>query len=144
MLGDEGRANSPLDDESWRKQEKHFFIFSSAGKPIYSRFFIFQSALLCSFRHGDEGALCGMMAILEAIHSVVQSKGEEPICIQDGPVKIVYLSKEPIVLVGVSRRKESIKWILRQLEYLYNHVRIDCAIEQEEIFRCFVWQQVRW
>ena len=37
VLGDEGRMNSPLDDEVWRKQEKHFFILSSAGKPIYSR-----------------------------------------------------------------------------------------------------------
>ena len=73
-------------------------------------------------RHGDEGALCGMMAILEAIDSVVHSKNETPISIVDGPVKIVFLSKEPIVLVGVSRKKESIKWILKQLDYLYHHV----------------------
>lgn len=63
-----------------------------------------------------------MMAILEAIHSVVHSKGEEPLCITDGPVKIVFLSKGPIVLVAVSRRKEAVKWILKQLEYLYHHV----------------------
>jgi len=59
---------------------------------------------------------------LEAIHSVVDSKGEEPICIADGPVKIIFLSKGPVVLVAVSRRKEAVKWILTQLEYLYNHV----------------------
>lgn len=109
VLGDEGRAGSPLEDYRWRTQEKHFFIFSSAGKPIYSRF-------------GDEGMLCGMMAIMEAIHSVVQSKGEEVLSIKDGPVKIVFLSKGPIVLVAVSRRKEAIPWISKQLDFLYNHV----------------------
>eukprot|EP00210_Caulerpa_lentillifera_P003389 g3233.t1 len=109
VLGDEGRAGSPLEDVRWRSQKKHYFIFSSAGKPIYSRY-------------GDEGMLCGMMAIMQAIHSVVESKGDEVQSIKDGPVKIVFLSKGPVVLVAVSRRKESVQWMQKQLNFLYNHV----------------------
>ena len=92
---------------------------------------------LC-IRHGDEGALCGMMAILEAIDSVVHSKNEKPISIVDGPVKIVFLSKEPIVLVGVSRKKESIKWILKQLDYLYHHVCAFCKEAVQAVTNSFV------
>lgn len=37
LKGGEGKGLSPLEDETWRKRGKHFFIFSNAGKPIYSR-----------------------------------------------------------------------------------------------------------
>ena len=79
--------------------------------------------------------LCGLMAILEAIHSVVQSKGEEAVSIVDGPVKIVFLSKGPVVLVAVSRRKESVKWVARQLEYLFDHVHlhVTSAVHRREL-----------
>jgi hypothetical protein len=41
---------------------KHVFVFSTAGKPIYSY-------------RGDESQLAGLMATAEAILSVAHSKG---------------------------------------------------------------------
>lgn len=42
--------------ESWRRRKKHFFIFSAAGKPVFSRY-------------GDENALAGFMARLRLLMS---------------------------------------------------------------------------
>jgi len=44
LVGEDGSAqNSEADndcsnDKEWREKEKHVFILSSAGKPIYSRY----------------------------------------------------------------------------------------------------------
>jgi hypothetical protein len=43
--------------ENWKKFKKHFFILSSAGKPIYSRY-------------GDESQLSGLTGIIQAMVSV--------------------------------------------------------------------------
>ena len=49
-------------DAALRRQPKHVFVFSTAGKPIYA------------YRN-DEAALAGLMATAEAILSVAHSKG---------------------------------------------------------------------
>lgn len=41
--------------ETWRRRKKHFFIFSAAGKPVFSRY-------------GDENALAGFMVRLLDAH----------------------------------------------------------------------------
>jgi hypothetical protein len=43
---------------------KHIFVFSSAGKPVFSL-------------HGDENELAGLMATAQAIMSVVQGGGQQ-------------------------------------------------------------------
>lgn len=40
----------------WRSRRKHFFVLSSAGKPIYSRF-------------GDDNIISGYMGVIQAIIS---------------------------------------------------------------------------
>ncbi|GMH35488.1 hypothetical protein BSKO_03356 [Bryopsis sp. KO-2023] len=100
---------SPLEDKVWRTRPKQFFIFSSAGKPIYSRY-------------GDEGSLAGLMAIIQAMLSIIKGQGDTARSLVSGGTKVVFCSRGPLVLVGVSRVGETTEWIRRQLEYLYNQV----------------------
>ncbi|CAD7695859.1 unnamed protein product [Ostreobium quekettii] len=106
LKGGEGKGLSPLEDETWRKRGKHFFIFSNAGKPIYSRY-------------GDEGKLAGLMAIMQAMLAVVQGRGDCAKTLQAGRCQIVFLLKGPIVLVGLSRVGESPSWVSKQLELIF-------------------------
>lgn len=48
---------------SWRQQRKHVFVLSNAGKPIWTL-------------HGDENALAGLMAVIQALTSFVHDKGD--------------------------------------------------------------------
>lgn len=49
--------------EDWRGQSKHVLILSNAGKPIWTL-------------HGDENALAGLMAVVQALMSFVHDRGE--------------------------------------------------------------------
>lgn len=50
--------------EGLQAQPKHVFVFSSAGKPVFSL-------------HGDESELAGLMATAQALMSVAQSSGQQ-------------------------------------------------------------------
>ena len=56
-------ATSPSAAAGLGDHAKHFFIFSTAGKPIYSY-------------HGSEEALSELMATAKALMSVAQSQAE--------------------------------------------------------------------
>jgi vacuolar fusion protein MON1 len=47
----------------WRSRRKHFFILSSAGKPIYSRY-------------GDDGIISGYMGVIQAIISFFEDNND--------------------------------------------------------------------
>jgi hypothetical protein len=49
--------------DAWRKHKKHFFILSSAGKPIYSRY-------------GDENQLSSFTGVIQAIISFYQDNDD--------------------------------------------------------------------
>ena len=48
---------------AWKQHRKHVFILSNAGKPIWTL-------------HGDENALAGLMAVVQALVSFVHDKGD--------------------------------------------------------------------
>ena len=48
---------------AWKQHRKHVFILSNAGKPIWTL-------------HGDENALAGLMAVIQALVSFVHDKGD--------------------------------------------------------------------
>ncbi|PVU85898.1 hypothetical protein BB560_006863, partial [Smittium megazygosporum] len=61
------RNNNPnldISSRKWSKIKKHYFILSSAGKPIYSRY-------------GDESKLSPFMGIIQALISTVFDLGDE-------------------------------------------------------------------
>ena len=50
-------------NSQWKQRGKHFFILSSSGKPIWSRY-------------GDESQLSGLMAVIQALISVFDGQGD--------------------------------------------------------------------
>ena len=100
-------ADQDPDSESWRMHERHFFILSSAGKPIYSRF-------------GSEDKLSSLMGVIQAIVSVYQDLDDLPRCINAGCFKMVFLIRGPLyfVVVSQSRQPESAVCFLLEL-YFY-------------------------
>jgi hypothetical protein len=47
----------------WRSRRKHYFVLSSAGKPIYSRY-------------GDDSIISGYMGVIQAIISFFEDNGD--------------------------------------------------------------------
>ncbi|KAJ8302197.1 hypothetical protein KUTeg_021184 [Tegillarca granosa] len=94
----------------WRNQKKHVFILSEAGKPVYSR-------------HGTEDKLVTIMGVMQALVSFVHDNGKDALrCIIAGEHRFVFLVKDPLILVGVSRGQDSTQQVLLQLSYVYNQV----------------------
>jgi len=97
------------DDPQWQAHKKHFFVLSSAGKPIYSRY-------------GDESKLSGLTGIMQAIISVVEDSDDTLRTIATDSHKFVFLLKGPIYLVCVSSLRDEAVMMQRQLEYLHSQI----------------------
>ncbi|CAG8533827.1 3490_t:CDS:10, partial [Paraglomus brasilianum] len=93
----------------WARHRKHFFILSSAGKPIYTRY-------------GDESRISPYMGVVQAIVSFFADGDDSIKCINAGRHKLVFLLKAPLYLVAVSRTNESESQLRNQLSYLYNQI----------------------
>lgn len=107
------------DADSFHCKLKHFFILSSAGKPIYSL-------------HGADDIIMGYMGIITTIVSTFEENMKEEIksITLDNRVKIVALNKSPIILVTISKieyefNKESTgddAILISQLNTLYDYL----------------------
>ncbi|KAI1913335.1 Vacuolar fusion protein mon1 [Ophidiomyces ophidiicola] len=95
--------------ESWRQKKKHFFILSSAGKPIYAR-------------HGDDNLISPYIAIIQTIISFHQESNDVLRSFSTGNTKIVILSQGPLHLVAVSCLLESETQLRNQLDALYMQI----------------------
>ena len=87
-------AKSSFDTESCSpnqlsNKEKHIFVLSESGKPIYSL-------------HGEEGMLVTLVGPMLALVSVVADGGDTIKSIKSADTNIVFLVKSPLILVGVS------------------------------------------
>lgn len=91
-----------LHDPEWLNQREHFFVLSSAGKPIYSL-------------HGVEDKLATLCGVIQALVSVVQESQDIIMSIHAMGMKFVFLLKGPLILVAVSRRSLSVQQIQLQL-----------------------------
>ncbi|KAG0304849.1 Vacuolar fusion protein mon1b [Dissophora globulifera] len=94
---------------SWTGHRKHFFILSSAGKPIYARY-------------GDESRISSYMGVIQALISFFADNDDSLRCINAGQHKFVFLLKSPLYLVCVSRSGESETQLRDQLGYLYAQI----------------------
>ena len=88
------------DSDDWRSHDKHFFILSSAGKPIYSH-------------KGDEDKLSTFMGVIQAIISVYIDLDDsiryifefelmKSRCVNAGDYRIVFLVRGPLYFVVVT------------------------------------------
>lgn len=98
-----------VSSEAWRRHRKHVFVLSEAGKPIYTRY-------------GTEEALSSTMGVMMALVSFVEADKNIIRSIHTDECKVIFLTKSPLVLVGVSRGNQSDKELLRELQYTYYQI----------------------
>lgn len=115
--GDEDHTTS-----AWTEHRKHFFILSSAGKPIYARY-------------GDESRISSYMGVIQALISFFADNDDTLRCINAGDHRFVFLLKAPLYLVCVSRSGESESQLRDQLGYLY--AQIISVLTQSQMTRIF-------
>ncbi|CAG8684770.1 6849_t:CDS:10, partial [Cetraspora pellucida] len=106
-------GNEDPQSMTWSQHRKHFFILSSAGKPIYTRY-------------GDESRISSYMGVIQAIVSFFADADDTIRCINAGQHKLVFLLKGPLYLVAVSRTNESEMQIISvltstQLTKIFEH-----------------------
>lgn len=99
---DELNVDDYLHDPEWLNQREHFFVLSSAGKPIYSL-------------HGNEDKLATLFGVMQALVSVVHANQDVIMSIHAVGMKFVFLLKGPLILVAASRRNLSVQQIQLQL-----------------------------
>lgn len=99
---DSALSGDYLHDPEWLNQREHFFVLSSAGKPIYSL-------------HGTEDKLATLYGVMQALVSVVQESQDVIMSIHAIGMKFVFLLRGPLILVAVSRRSLSVQQIQLQL-----------------------------
>lgn len=102
-------ADDFLHDEDFLSKSLHVFILSAAGKPIYTL-------------HGSEDKLATIFGVMQAIVSVVQSEDDNLKAINAGGVQFVFLVKNPIILVAISKTKKSVPQLQMLLHDVYNQI----------------------
>nr|CAG4641586.1 EOG090X03TW [Eurycercus lamellatus] len=110
------------DSPAWKGQKKHFFVLSEAGKPIYTR-------------HGNEEQLVTLFGVMQALVSVVEDGQDSMETLLAGDTKFVFLHKPPLILVAVSKMKDSIQQLQLQLQYIFN--QISSVITETQLERIF-------
>jgi hypothetical protein len=109
---EEFRANGTNEEflmNSWTSKLKHFFILSSAGKPIWSR-------------HGDDQVIANHIGILQTLISFYQDVDDNLRGFTAGNARFVILSKGHLNLAAISRLGESDLQLKTQLESLYMQI----------------------
>ncbi|KAH0278572.1 DUF254-domain-containing protein, partial [Aureobasidium melanogenum] len=109
---EEFRANGTNEEflmNSWTSKLKHFFILSSAGKPIWSR-------------HGDDQVIANHIGILQTLISFYQDVNDNLRGFTTGNARFVILSKGHLNLAAISRLGESNLQLRTQLESLYMQI----------------------
>lgn len=98
------------------------FIFSEAGKPIYSRY-------------GKEENIVGLYGVMQALLSCVQDAGDDLHCIRTSDRLFVFRCHPPLVMVSIAHNNESENQVARQL--LYVHKQAVFFLTQSHMLRLF-------
>ncbi|CAH1186871.1 unnamed protein product [Phyllotreta striolata] len=96
-------------NKEWIGKSKHVFVLSMAGKPIYSRY-------------GNEDKLAWLFGVMQTLVSFTQSSDDCIQSIQAGNTRFVFLVKKPLILVTVSKTRESESQLKMQLHYVFNQI----------------------
>lgn len=102
-------ADDYFQDTEWLNKNRHIFILSTAGKPIYSL-------------HGNEDKLVTHFGIMQALMSFVQSTEDTIKSIHANGRKFVFLVRNPLILVAVCRTTYSVQQIQMQLTDVFNQI----------------------
>lgn len=99
----------------WKEHRKHVFILSSSGKPIYTRY-------------GDADDQASLFGTLLTLSQFLHHSQQDTLrCMKAGRHKVVFLSREHVVLVIATHSPanlmpEPVHSLLLQLTYVYNQV----------------------
>ncbi|XP_070594960.1 vacuolar fusion protein MON1 homolog A [Erythrolamprus reginae] len=104
-----GKEEEDITMEAWRMHQKHIFILSEAGKPIYSRY-------------GCEEVLSTTMGVMMALVSFVEAGKNAIRSIHADGYKVVFVRKSPLVLVAVAQTRQSEQEIAQELLYIYYQI----------------------
>ena len=94
---------------TFSSKEKHIFVLSEAGKPIYSL-------------HGEEEMMVSLGGLMQALVSFVADSGDTIKSIKTGDTNIVFLVKSPLILVGVSSAGLQTAQLTVQLLYIHSQI----------------------
>ncbi|XP_069822628.1 vacuolar fusion protein MON1 homolog A isoform X2 [Dendropsophus ebraccatus] len=103
---DDGELH-PLDE--WYQHQKHVFVLSEAGKPVYSRY---QSEEALS---STAGVMMALVSFLETDKNAIRS-------IHADGYTVVFVRRSPLVLVSVSHTRQSEQEIAQELLYVYYQI----------------------
>ncbi|XP_016058219.1 PREDICTED: vacuolar fusion protein MON1 homolog A [Miniopterus natalensis] len=95
--------------EAWRLHQKHIFVLSEAGKPVYSRY-------------GSEEALSSTMGVMVALVSFLEADKNAIRSIHADGYKVVFVRRSPLVLVAVARTRQSAQELTQELLYIYYQI----------------------
>ncbi|KAI9892982.1 MAG: Vacuolar fusion protein mon1 [Vezdaea aestivalis] len=108
VLGDGREEEEAL--RLFQSKYKHFFILSTAGKPIYTR-------------HGDKGLISSEIGVLQTIIASHDSASSPIKTFTAGPTRFVIRTEGPLHLVAISRNLGETETHLRsQLDALYMQI----------------------
>ncbi|KAJ3305804.1 Vacuolar fusion protein mon1b [Kappamyces sp. JEL0829] len=96
----------PYASPEWQAHKKHYFILSSSGKPVYSRY-------------GNEAEQASIMGLVQAFLSVFLLQDDPLRYIRNGDQVIVFYIAGPLYYVVVSRTHESVAVLAAQLEMMH-------------------------
>uniref|UniRef100_A0A0A9YI31 Vacuolar fusion protein MON1 homolog n=1 Tax=Lygus hesperus TaxID=30085 RepID=A0A0A9YI31_LYGHE len=109
LVVEESDLRDFIETEAWRAEQRHVFVLSSSGKPVYSR-------------HGSEDKLVTMFGVMQALVSIVEDSDDKIESIHFGKNVIVFQVRGPIILVAVSKKNDSVLFCNNQLTYVYNQI----------------------
>jgi len=109
-LSDEGAAHDRVRPQrEWRLRRKHFFVVSSSGRPVYTRY-------------GDECEFADLFGIIQVMVAMVEDRGHMIRRAQAGKHQIVFLKQGELVYVIVSCTGEPYSSYIQQLKYLHHQI----------------------
>ena len=115
-----GERSDSVGGEMWKAREKHIFVLSNAGKPVYSRY-------------GDESHLSSLFGMLQAILSRTDDKLRS---VRAGQHEIVFLVRNPLFLISVTKSGEPTEYIEKQLSYIHGYILFHMTAKSlNDIFR---------
>ncbi|KFY13453.1 hypothetical protein V492_03272 [Pseudogymnoascus sp. VKM F-4246] len=95
--------------EQFKSKLKHYMIFSSAGKPIYSR-------------HGDVNLINGYIGVIQTIISFYEESNDPLQSFTAGDTKFVVSAQGPLYFAAISSLGESETQLRIQLDALYMQI----------------------
>ena len=105
----------------WRARRKHFFVFSNAGKPIFSRY-------------GDECDISDFFGVMQALISCVLDANDNLEWLVAGKHQFVFLTHGPLYFILVASTGELHASLLKQLNTLYDQIIFHLTSGLEQIF----------